>query len=128
MVKVTVKIKSNLSKSYSQNHIKITFKISETLNFKTFGNRCKFFSQFFALFSLFSSFLELFSIKEYEKITLACTFLENKDMSCVMRYKSNWDSNITGVSSSEAVPYLLLWHFIKNKIQTEHYFCAFLKR
>ena len=52
-------------------------------------------------------------------------FLENKEMSCVTRYNSNWDSNFTGVSSSEAPSNLLLWNFIEIKIETKQYLYAF---
>ena len=44
-------------------------------------------------------------------------FLENTEMLYVMRYKSNWDFNFTGVSFSEAPTYLLLWHFTERKKQ-----------
>ena len=53
--------------------------------------------------------------------------LENKDMLCVIRYKSNWDSDFTGVSFSEAPPYLLLWHFIENKNSKKTLFMCVLK-
>ena len=54
--------------------------------------------------------------------------LENKEMSCVMRYKFNWDPNFMGVSSSEAPPYLLLWHFSENKSSNRTLFSRVLKR
>ena len=42
-------------------------------------------------------------------------------------YKSSWYSNFTGVSSSEAPPYLILWHFIGNKNLNKTSFLCNLK-
>ena len=77
---------------------------------------CTFLSLFCTFLSLFSTFGTFSPLRIKKYLFYPCMhFLENKDMSCVTRYKSNWDSDFTGVSSSEAPPYLLLWHFIENK-------------
>ena len=90
----------------------------ETLNLKTYGKWCNFFCYFFAFFSFFSALMELFCLKELRKKNFfySCMhFLEKQRNVMCNTFKSNWDSDFTGVSSSEAPPYLLLWHFIENK-------------
>ena len=96
--------------------------------YKTCRNRWNFFSHFLHLSLSFQHFWNFFTLRNFFKNRVCpyMHFLENKEMSCVTREKCNWDSNFKGVSSSEAPPYLLLWNFIKEeKIQREHYFCAF---
>ena len=106
------------------------------MNLKTCGNRCNFFSPFFALFSLFSALLELVRLcNKKNLITLAFTFKKTKKyhVLCVKNSSGtsqDWtgqDWDFTGVSSSEAPPYLLLWHFNENQNQNRQLFLRLLK-
>ena len=88
------------------------------------------FLSLFSFFSFFSALMELFCLKELRKKNFfySCMhFLEKQRNVICNAFKSNWDSNFTGVSSSEAPPYLLLWHFIENKNSERTLFSRFSK-